>query len=373
MNSSHESSNLDFMRSMAVLFVFGDHVLIYFQQHHSPYVTRLGLLTYIGHWGVLMFFVHTSLVLMFSLERMQCRFPGKPLYLPFLAKRVFRLFPLSVLTVLVVTIFKLPVGQIVGGRFLPAHLDWGGIILNLLLLQNLKYTPSVIAPLWSLSYEMQMYLVLPPLFLLVRASRRVWPLLLLWVVAVLVGTHARGLARFGVPDFIIYLPCFLSGVVAYKLTAAWRPRVPALLWPFALALMTAIFLARPNHWSTWWYCCLLLGAAAPQFREMTGLVARRMCNTIARYSYGIYLLHFICIWLSFQAIRGVPEWTRWIVLLVTTSVFPYVCYHLVEEPMIRVGERVTEALRVKLGSRLRATEQEPDPLNVLRSQPADTP
>jgi peptidoglycan/LPS O-acetylase OafA/YrhL len=345
MNATKESPNLDFLRSAAVLFVLGFHVLLLFEKRHSPYVTRFKIFHSIGHWGVLIFFVHTSLVLMFSLERSQLRFPGKPSYLPFLAKRVFRLFPLSLFIVLLVTVLRLPVGDIIpGGTFESAHLAWTGVFSNLLLLQNLSHTDSVIAPLWSLPYEMQMYLFLPPLFLWARSLRRAWPVLLLWAATVFLGWHAGGLERLGFPDFIIYVPCFLAGIFAYKLTKTFRLNLPDFLWPLAIALITALFLHDPSYRKAW-YSCILLGLALPQFQEIRNSVTHKVFQFIARYSYGIYLTHFICIWLAFQAIDGIPNWSRWMILLATLIVFPYACYHLIEEPMIRAGENVASSLR----------------------------
>jgi peptidoglycan/LPS O-acetylase OafA/YrhL len=342
MNAARESPNLDFLRSTAVAFVLCFHLLLLFEQRHSPYV-KLGMLHSIGLWGVLIFFVHTSLVLMFSLERQQRRFPGKPLYFLFLARRVFRIFPLSIFVVLLVTIFRLPVGHLRAGQFELVHLHWTGILSNLLLLQNVWHSDVVLAPLWSLPYEMQMYLFLPPLFLLVRSTRRVWPIFAVWAMAVFMGRHVGGLEELGVPDLIIYVPCFLAGVVAYKLTKARKLQLPAFLWPLVLALLTALYLARANY-RTAWYCCFLLGIAIPQFREMTNSATCKIFQIIARYSYGIYLLHFICIWVAFQAIHGVPEWSRWVILMTMLCVFPYVCYWRLEEPMIRAGQSVASLL-----------------------------
>jgi peptidoglycan/LPS O-acetylase OafA/YrhL len=231
-------------------------------------------------------------------------------------------------------------------------LQWTGVLSNLLLLQNLTHTDSVIVPLWSLPYEMQMYLVLPPLFLLVSHIRRVWPVILLWGMAAFVGMHHTGLEKRGVPDFILYVPCFLSGVLAYQLTKTWRLKLPAFLWPVLLVLLTALYLINPNYRNAW-YCCLLLGIAIPQFQEIKNLGARRIFHLVARYSYGIYLTHFICIWLAFQGIASSPDWLRWLILLVTLTVFPYLLYHFLEEPMIRAGEKAVVSLRAQLVSPLR--------------------
>lgn len=345
MNALRESPNLDFLRSMAVLSVLGFHVLMLFEKRHSPYATPFGFFHSVGNWGVLIFFVHTSLVLMFSLERMHLRFPGKPSYIPFITRRVFRIFPLSMFIAALVMVLKLPVANVdAGGTFVTAHLSWAGVLANLFLWQNLSHTTSVIAPLWSLPYEMQMYLFLPPLFLFVRSVRRVWPVLLLWVLAMLVGRHSAGLERLGVPDFIIYVPCFLSGILAYKLTKTWRLNLPAWLWALVLAVITVAYLYNPLPRNSW-YCCLLLGLAIPQFQEMKKPVARKAFQIIARYSYGIYLTHFISIWLAFQVMANANLWTQWMILLATVILFPFACYHLVEEPMIRVGEKVASRLR----------------------------
>jgi peptidoglycan/LPS O-acetylase OafA/YrhL len=353
MDTLEESPNLDFLRSAAVLFVLSFHVLLLFEQRHSPYVTRLGLFHSIGHWGVLIFFVHTSLVLMFSLERQHLRFPGKPSYIPFLTRRAFRIFPLSVFIVLLVTILRLPVGSIAGGEFETAHLHWSGIVSNLLLLQNLTHTDSVIVPLWSLPYEMQMYLFLPPLFYLVRSARCAWPIPLLWAATVFLGWHHAGLEKHRIPDLIIYAPCFLSGVLAYKLTKTWTPRLPAYLWPVGLAVLTVLYLESPTYRNAW-YCCLALGLAIPQFQEMKNSVSRKIFQVIARYSYGVYLTHFICIWIAFQAFGGIPTWSRWAIVLISVSVFPFLFYHLIEKPMIRQGEKVAATARTWLESPVQA-------------------
>lgn len=344
MDASQESPNLDFLRSAAVLFVLGFHLLLYFREQPSSYVKHLGIFRSIGEWGVLIFFVHTSLVLMFSLERQLQRVPWKRLYASFLARRVFRIYPLSIFVVLLVVLLRVPVAHLVQGRFVPDNPNWPSLLANLLLVQNLSHSDSVIAPLWSLPYEMEMYLFLPLLFFLAHKARRTWPMLLLWGAAVLADRHAAGLERHGFPDFILYVPCFLSGIVAYSLTRAVRLRIPAFCWPLVLAGISFLYLQRADYHRAW-YCCFLLGAALPQFRELANPYVRSTSRVIARYSYGIYLTHFICIWFAFQRASGIPEWGRWIVFLSTTAAFPVLTYHLLEEPFIRYRGRVLAGLR----------------------------
>jgi len=347
-NASIESSNLDFLRAAAVLFVVGSHLLYFFARCGSSDARHLEALHSIGNWGVLIFFVHTCMVLMFSLERQHIRYKGRPNYFPFLIRRIFRIFPLSVLVVLSVLLLRLPVAYItLHGQFEPAHMGWVGVVSNLLLVQDITHRVSVIVPLWSLPYEMQMYLFLPALFLLVRSPRGARFVLALWIVSAFAGMHGGRLERLGVPDFIDYIPCFLPGVLAYALTRGWRLQLPAYLWPPALAVLTAIYLHRPDV-SHAYFSCLLLGVLIPQFRELANPTVRLISNTIARYSYGVYLTHFACIWLAFQALPANWEWLRWVMFVATATVLPCALYHLVEKPFIQAGERVACVLRDRM-------------------------
>src|ERR1700716_2264357 len=155
-----DSANLDMLRSFAVLNVLTVHILICGLRIEQ--VGPVSLLKF-GRWGVLIFFVHTCLVLAYSLERNSA-------FWPFLARRVFRIYPLSAVVVLCVVALAIPVGFPGDHFYAPNRQSWN-VLLNLLLVQNFRGGISVLAPLWSLPYEMQMYLLLPGLFYLI--SRRI--------------------------------------------------------------------------------------------------------------------------------------------------------------------------------------------------------
>lgn len=341
MNARYESPNLDLLRATAVLLVLVFHLLLFFEGGSQiPYYLKG-----IGRWGVLLFFVHTCLVLMFSLERQQTDSPGKSVFWPFMIRRCFRIYPLSVVIVLTVYLFHLPVSEVHAGSCVPAQLHPAGLLSNLTLTQNLSHQESIVAPLWSLPYEMQMYLFLPLLYLIVRYFRNVVPVFGMWFLAGLAATIAARsihLQRLGIYDFLTYAPCFLSGVIAYKLSKNRSLRLPFLLWPLAIGVITFLYLSDAWNNDMSWICCLLVGVLLPQFCEMNSQVFQTICRSIAKYSYGVYLTHFILIWWGFQDLRGLGRPLQWFLFLSATVAVPVFLYHVVEEPMIRLGSRVAK-------------------------------
>src|SRR3989475_2803822 len=169
------SPNLDVLRACAVLVVLAFHTVGFFNRGLA---STLGL-EQLGRLAVLFFFVHTCLVLMLSLERQTAKFGLHNLHWIFMTRRVFRVYPLSIAVVLAVFLLGLPVAGPPWAMH-PLHLTAQGLLANVLLLQNVTMSGSVVIPLWSLPYEIQMYLVLPAIFLLVRRFPS-WR----WVIALL--------------------------------------------------------------------------------------------------------------------------------------------------------------------------------------------
>lgn len=324
-----DSRNLDVLRAFAVLCVLVAHV--------RQYVVHMPIQLYqMARFGVLMFFVHTCLVLLFSLER--SRLGTREASLNFYIRRAFRIYPLSILTVLAVALLHIP-------REPDVLFEWIGakqLVSNLTLTQNLTGALSLPAPLWSLPWEVQMYLVLPLLFFVFR-KRSMWWGLGLWAAAVL-GAHE--------PIHIAILkfsPCFLGGLIAYQALKGGMPRLfPAQLWPAALVAVSAFHAVcwRTHEQDLGGYVsCLMLGLSIPLFREMPASWFTRVGHTVAKYSYGIYLAHTPTIWFAFFRLAHAPAALRWSVFIALTAGLPVALYHLLEAPLINMGRRLAEGLR----------------------------
>jgi len=123
-----DSRNLDFLRSVAVLLVLVNHLFM-----AAGLAERFPVVYDAGRLGVLMFFVHTSLVLMLSLERSSERNSGN-LFRGFYIRRAFRIYPLSIACVLLACAFGMP--QTPGAA--PAARSVPQILASLLLVQNVS-------------------------------------------------------------------------------------------------------------------------------------------------------------------------------------------------------------------------------------------
>jgi peptidoglycan/LPS O-acetylase OafA/YrhL len=311
-----ESTNLDLLRSSAVGCVFLAHLSDQFTNYRYHYVAHQ-----FGQLGVIMFFVHTSLVLMQSLDRNDL--PGRALMWSFYIRRAFRIYPLAV----VATLLTVPA--------MYAPINWKQLIANVYLVQNLFYLDSMWGVEWSLAIEVQMYVLLPILFLVLRKRSVGWPTAL-WALSIPIGMLQMLLSpRFNV---IAYAPCFLAGVLAWRMLHRTPRRLSNRWWPvilFTLMGIWALFGDSSKVWNRGLFC-LAIGLAVPRFNDLQSRWVVIPSKQIARYSYGIYLSHpaAIAVALKFTG----P--TRWIMLSVLAVLLPILAYHLIEDPLIQLGKRI---------------------------------
>jgi peptidoglycan/LPS O-acetylase OafA/YrhL len=330
--------NLDVLRGVAVLCVLADHVAI---AATPPDNVAWG---WVGRAGVLIFFVHTALVLMGSLERSSGARPGW--IGQFYVRRAWRIYPLAAATILLVLTLGISehtphIGY--PSTFRPP--DSETVVSNLLLVQNLTAKRDVLGVLWTLPIEVQMYLALPLCFLIARRS--VYGVLLL-AVAGMVGSVAWR-AALPIPGLwrltmVVFVPCFMGGVLAYALLRRRpTPQLSARLSFAAFALlMAAFFLARARYESfvPQWAFCLVLGVIIANGREMTSSLLARAGHVLAKYSYGIYLLHLPALWIAFVAFGGAPYLAQWLIFAILIIVLPFSAFHLIERPGISLAQRI---------------------------------
>ena len=333
------SANLDFLRAVAVLLVLTQHLS---QRMHVGFIGWIPT-TSLGLFGVLLFFVHTSLVLTYSMERSGLQ--GGPLLKDFYIRRIFRIYPLSLLAVTAALALHLE-SDVNGTPGLSFAASPGGkaILSQLLLVQNLVHVKSIVNVLWSLPFELQMYLFLPFLYFWVRRNGAFRHMMGLWFVCLLGAWAQPHFAFLDRASLLRFAPCFVPGVIAFVLPRT--ARIPSIVWPVFVIALIVTFTVKPVL-AVGWMLCLVLGILIPSFREIQTKSLRFIANGIATYSYGIYISHQFCIWFAFVVLAGHSVWLRVVVLVSSLLVAPVLLYHGLEKPMIRAGVRLAARGREK--------------------------
>jgi peptidoglycan/LPS O-acetylase OafA/YrhL len=336
--------NLDALRAFAVLCVVARHLVTMFGIPARGWFQPQAL----GTFGVVIFFVHTSLVLMLSLDRQQARRPISQarLYAGFLVRRAFRIYPLAMAAVLLIYFALIPFADADSQRAgLAVVQDPRALLMNLFLVQDLTHSPLMEIPLWSLPAEVQMYLVLPALYFLARARGLRMFLIAVWPLAVVTAVLCKKLdASITVG---LYAPCFVAGVICYLLLKSRRP-LPFWMFPATLAVILGGYMvgyARIGMQAGLGIIAtLVLAFAIPLFTSMRAHWLRRSTHVVAKYSYGIYLFHLPCLWLAFGKLRFMGPLGSVVAFVVLLTVVVVLGYHALEAPMIAVGKRVARNL-----------------------------
>lgn len=288
---------LDFYRYVAALGVFVFH-LKNIDGSISP--------AWNGSFGLFvdMFFILSGFVISYS-------YPAKSnerhSYLRFMQRRIARIYPLHLLTLL--AFMGLALAGIQGSTSGTSASDF---IYNLFLVQAWGVTDhlSFNTPAWSISAELFCYLLFPILTLLARS---VSPAILALIVAVSYGILAHGHLPIWQERSQMYganfdygmlraLPSFLNGIllaILFRLSGNYRKRIVILagVSVFALAVLILNIFAKPDLAIILFSLAILLTAIGESaFDRVPGAAwLARLGNT----SYAVYLLHELLIILLF--------------------------------------------------------------------------
>lgn len=326
LQTAGRGSNLfDLLRIFAAALVIIGHAWPLSGLKHAP---EIGGIT-IHHLGVYIFFSISGYLLSVSWHR-----AARPL--PFLLRRMLRIFPALILTVCI-TVFLLGPAISAAPDYWRSDATWRYLLSTLLFAQyelpgvfTGQPTAAVNGSLWSLGPEFCCYLAL----VLTGLSGRKLRTFLRAVLGVGCATLIFTAQLTGPPKTTAFaVVCFMVGAVLAALPQhRWLPLLPAipllLIWLFAPAPLSQIaaWLAIP-------YTVISIG-------NRTSVLAR-VLHRLGDPSYGMYLWGFVLqqllIWLC-----GVPPlWVSIIVVLPTALLCGYTSWHLLEKHAIRLGSRLT--------------------------------
>jgi peptidoglycan/LPS O-acetylase OafA/YrhL len=250
-----------------------------------------------GSAGVAIFFALSGFVITHSLANKKLDGQG---FATFIARRSVRLDPPYWASMLLAVGSAMVMAHLHGAAYAPP--STGAVLAHILYLQELLGIPEIERVYWTLTYEIQFYLVVALAWLLVgklerrmgadRARAGVFlPLTLLAFVAAI---ESRDWAPHGL--FVNMWHAFFAGVLAYE--AGYRRRSPILLFALCLVMLVVAPFRAAVFNAPCAVTALLLFLAS-----RTGYLVRGLAGAgwqfLGRISYSLYLVHVPLLILGF--------------------------------------------------------------------------
>ncbi len=292
-------AGFDGLRALAVLAVVW---------HHTHADVAAHVLALRGFLGVDVFFVISGFLITSLLLRERQRSGGISLR-NFYARRTLRIFPLYYAVILALLLMYLTVRA--GSQNAEDYLRAFPYLATYT--SNWVQTHSIMDIAWSLATEEQFYLLWPPLLLLL-GDRSIGVVLALVGLnqAINFGILDAALARHGMPvESLPILQCtftpILLGVLAAQLLERLRASGPNRALPWELVTVAAVVVALlvaavPGSMRGWprltfhiATTVVILSFVVQPGNRLARLLDARPLAAIGVVSYGVYLLHPLCI------------------------------------------------------------------------------
>ena len=306
-----------------------------------------------GVGAVVLFFAISGFVLSGSLSRSSP--PHVARSLKFFIARVFRIYPASVVTILIFATLFFANGAYLGS---PEAYRPFALLRNLLLLDA-----SINGVMWTLQIE----LLAVPLILLMFLGQKRWgavvPISALCVMVPLSfaqsWNHALGLANLGM--IYAFIPGIIAFVAGQRLIDQWADRTPIL---FTIAVV-AFLACRPliGWFSTWTIFAeaLIAGVivgflAFGRLGQLGRVFDLGIVRFYGRISYSFFLLHpltLLVIWkmpetLGAMITWGIPKlvvaFGLFFVSVAVITPLAWANYHYVERPGVITGRRLLKMI-----------------------------
>ena len=234
-----------------------------------------------------------------------------------------------------------------------------------------KYTFSTMLPDWSLSLEMQFYLVFPFIYLAMRSLGIFRAGLLLAVTAWLLNKLIVKVAWLNGVTWLFHEPSilpmklqyFLVGILVYEI--GWNSILSGFLKRSYMALVYGLILMEIKHYqlSVLWLVLLVSLLLAVQQQNIKCrpisnirlLLGSRLMHFASEAAYGVYLFHGFFISMCGLIIANNPLLLTinpdlrvglgWLVVTVCSYSAAFLIFNYVESPGIKLGKVLIKRLR----------------------------
>jgi peptidoglycan/LPS O-acetylase OafA/YrhL len=294
-------AGLDGVRGLAALYVVVYHVSLRafpgYPDAGAPF--WVGWFSY-GQFAVLVFIVLSGFSLALSPARAGWRLDGIVAYARRRARRILPAYWAALA-------FSLAVAWLVVPQPRSGVPDLMSVLVNGALVQNIVGAPSPNTAFWSIAVEVQLYILLPVLLLMIRrrgALAMVATVTLVVAAVGMVGPHVARLDTFVTESAPELAALFALGIVSAGVVVAGARR--SWPWPWlALAAAAPVFATIAWQGSAWTFdrlywvdlalapaiAFLLIGLATGRPAPLLRLLDSRPMRGLGSSSYSLYLTH----------------------------------------------------------------------------------
>ncbi|WP_080492961.1 acyltransferase family protein [Burkholderia ubonensis] len=360
---------LDVLRGFAVLLVIFEHASLIFQG-------RSWWDNYVDVWfkadtGVDLFFVISGFVISatflrsFDDAQRQGGEAAATAAFRFYAKRFVRLYPAVLVWATITLIGAATLNQ--SGIWLSRHDQFMKFVSAIAYVANFNemHRTTSFGYLWSLSVEMQFYLVFPLFLLFVRDTKaRIVVLAALFLARLLWQPFGTSwwLGRFDgiLIGILLYILSTSPAVRAFRPTALSNCTARTVFMVGALLTLATVLVALPLYpYLASGVACLISGALVWAATYDSGYVSRlglsRVIDWIGSRSYSLYLAHLPVmlinrsVWYLVLRSRGVElnnadHWRllllSWVIMAIAAT---EVTYQLLEKPFVKRSQKIGKA------------------------------
>jgi peptidoglycan/LPS O-acetylase OafA/YrhL len=375
---------LDSLRGLAALTVLVAHILGTMRVFEAPlngpmpfavYLVRFTPLGFInaGTAAVIFFFVLSGFVLALPFLKREAVLP----YLPFIIKRVCRIYPaywasLAFAILMNALCYRGPVPGLSRwfGTFGEPHIDWHSAFQHVFLINSFDYNKFNIV-IWSLMIEMRLSLVFPLIMYFVLKFG--WRVNLLGgMLGSMIGWGCHFLAYKGViqhentyGNTFLYLPMFIVGALLAKHRDWLKQKFLGLSrtarWAFfclaLLAYTNACWLPQLFPWPAWqktfslgiskdWIATAAVASfivMALASKKISRILLLKPLHFVGKISYSFYLFHVLILFGLLHLCYGLLPFPVIVAMVVIASfVLAAISYRWIEIPFIRLGKHLAK-------------------------------
>lgn len=342
-SSSYYMGSLDGLRLMSFLIIF---------IHHMPEPAAIQIFAQRGKIAVELFFV-ISAYLLFRLLEAEDQKEGRIDVRNFFKRRALRIYPLLVVYYLIT--FVVRAGFLEPRAWVRLFTSLGNVDNLVVWFWGYNFTVPAVGHLWTLSFEFQVYLLLPFAFMAWRKwGTRRFLLGLLTFEVIAFSIRAWAIHHGVQADPSIYVTPYLRpesillGLALAVVKPTWKPRWSIL----AAAIAFAIYIQLPLHDELVRYfpaAIVVTGLVDGGLRAgpLRAFLSWRPIRGLGIISYGLYVFHIAGIWATVRILQmsGVPFlWNRPTIVLLSLSLTVLAAgasYRWLERPFLRLKLRYT--------------------------------